>query len=264
MLKRIGRQFHADERFEDIKDSEDYSEAVFTRCAAKGIRFSRVVFKKAILDGCYMRNCTFESCDFTGCRFIASNFHGSTFHGCRFDYASFDRTEIGMEVMDSNCPPFENLTLRFARALRVNYQQLGDSDAVNKAILIELRATDIHYRKAWQSNEAYYRDRYAGLKRVEMLFRWVWFKIGDFIWGCGESPLKLARTMLIAVALIALSSTFLWPVGLWHAVISAFQVLLGTMTPTGLPGWYLPSIVAARIILFALLTSVLVRRLSHR
>ncbi len=91
-------------------------------------------FKYCVFDGCYLRQCTFDSCDFTGCRFVGSSFHGSTFTGCKFDYAAFERTIITSDILDTCCPPFENLKLRFARTLRTNYEALGDSDAVNKAL----------------------------------------------------------------------------------------------------------------------------------
>ena len=52
--------------------------------------------------------------------------------------------------------------MKFARTLRMNYQQLGFAESVNKAIQIELQATEIHLYKAWRSNEAYYRKKYAG------------------------------------------------------------------------------------------------------
>ena len=127
---------------------------LFVRLVAKKKRFTKVDFTYSIFDGCNMRDCVFDSCNFTGCRFVSTNLYGSTFSGCMFDYATFERTTIDSHVLDSECPPFENLKIRFARTLRVNYQQLGDAGAVNKAICVELRAAELHLRKAWQSNES--------------------------------------------------------------------------------------------------------------
>ena len=47
--------------------------------------------------------------------------------------------------------------MRFARTLRMNYQQLGDARAANKAI--EIEATEIHLHKAWSSKQSYYRSK---------------------------------------------------------------------------------------------------------
>ncbi len=120
--------------------------------------FSRVDFRWSFFDGCYIRDCLFDSCDFTGCRFVSTHLPGAIFTGCKFDYATFERTPTDPGILDTQCPGYENLKLRFARALRANFQQLGDATAVNKAMKIELDATEVHLKKAWHSNESYYRD----------------------------------------------------------------------------------------------------------
>jgi len=49
----------------------------------------------------------------------------------------------------------------------VNYQQIGDSESVNKAIKIELEATNTHLYEAWHSKANYYRKaKYPGWKRL--------------------------------------------------------------------------------------------------
>jgi hypothetical protein len=73
-------------------------------------------------------------------------------------------SRVESDVLDTCSPQRENLKLKFARTLRTNYQALGDSDAVNKAILVELNATRVHLSNAWRSNEPYYRKKYAGWK----------------------------------------------------------------------------------------------------
>jgi uncharacterized protein YjbI with pentapeptide repeats len=89
----------------------------------------------------------FDSCDFTGCRFTASNFYTSTFSDCKFEYAVFERTLIESDILDTECPGPDNLKLKFARTLRMNYQQLGDAKSANKAISVELQATKQHLSK---------------------------------------------------------------------------------------------------------------------
>jgi len=268
MLKDSTRVQYVDKWFDGDETGSGFANAVFTRLIAKERRFMRIDFRYAVFDGCYLRSCVFDSCDFTGCRFVASNLHGSKFPGCKFDYATFDRTDIDSEVLDESCPPFDNLKARFARTLRTNYQQLGDSAGVNKAISIELRAMENHLHKAWHSNESYYRKKYAGVKRFEMWAKWVGFNFSDFVWGNGESPLKLVRTMLLVLVAMALVDAFVWPcaeyAGFLQALISAPQILLGTKTPTAFPGWYLSFVVALRLVAFALFTSVLIKRFSRR
>jgi hypothetical protein len=269
MLKDSTRVHSVDKWFDADETDSVFINHVFTRLIAKRRRFTRVDFKYAVFDACYLRDCVFDSCDFTGCRFVVSNLHGSTFPGCKFDYATFDRTDIDSEVLDESCPPFENLKARLARSLRTNYQQLGDSAGVNKAISVELRAAETHLYKAWRSNESYYRKKYAsGAKRIEMWVKWAAFKLLDFIWGNGESPLKLLRTMLIVLAAMALVDAFVWRsaehVGFAQALVMAPQVLLGTQAPRAFPGWYLALVVALRLVAFGFFTSILIKRFSRR
>ncbi len=268
MLTDSTRVQLVDKWFDDDESDSTFVNHVFVRLIAKKRRFSRVDFKYSVFDACYLRDCVFDSCDFTGCRFVGSSLHGASFPGCKFDYATFERTEIDSDVLDSSCPPFENLKARFARALRVNYQQLGDAAAVNKAIGVELLAEETHLHKAWQSNEAYYRKKFAGIRRLKMFAKWARFKMLDFVWGNGESPLKLARTSLLLLVVMAVfdMAVFRAPqnVGIVQALVLAPQMLLGTLSPAPFPGWYLSLLVALRLIAFGFFISILVKRFSRR
>ena len=75
------------------------------------------------------------------------------FTGCKFDYSIFERTLIDADLLDTECPGQENLKMRFARTLRMNFQQVGDAKAANRAIKVELQATMAHLHKAWRSTE---------------------------------------------------------------------------------------------------------------
>ena len=156
---------------EDLHD-KPLADHVFQRVSGRKILFANVDFRYCTFDSCYLRLCAFVSCDFTGCRFVGTNLYGSTFTDCKFDYAVFERTLIDRDVLDNCSPQRENLRLKFARTLRTNYQGLGDSEAVNKAILVELNATRVHLSKAWRSHERYYRDKYAGLERASAFVAW--------------------------------------------------------------------------------------------
>jgi hypothetical protein len=144
-------------KLEDRKVDTDLTEAklanhLFLRLVAKERRFANVDFKYSIFDTCYLRQCAFDSCDFIGCRFIGTSLYGSTFSGCKCDYSTFERTIVTTDLLRTCCPAPENLKMRFARTLRTNYQQLGDAQAANMAIHVELEATREHLWKAWRSN----------------------------------------------------------------------------------------------------------------
>ena len=162
MLADSGRQSEIDKKITADAKECSMSNRLFVRLVAKERKFTKIDFKYSIFDGCYLRNCKFESCDFTGCRFINTNLHGSRFSGSNFQYASFEKTVIDVSILDTECPGPENLKARFARSLRTNYQQLGDAAGANKAMKVELEASEAHLHKAWASKEAYYRHKYKG------------------------------------------------------------------------------------------------------
>ena len=118
----------------DPSEQKNFAFTVFIRLNAIKITFKNVSFLHCIFDNCYLKNCVFDTCDFTGCRFLGSNFHQSAFRGCKFEFATFERTQIDDDILMSEAPREENLRMRFARSLRMNYQQIGDAKAVNKAI----------------------------------------------------------------------------------------------------------------------------------
>ncbi len=187
MFTDSGKKVAVDKRFSCDELNSYFSNYVFTRLVAVSITFRNVDFRYSFFDSCYLRNCSFDSCDFTGCRFANTYLPGGKFSGCKFDYATFDKTLVDANILDTECPGHENLKMRFARSLRMNFQQLGDAEAVNKAMKVELAATEVHLKKAWHSNESYYRDHHPGfLSRSLAFIVWLKFKMLDFVWGNGE------------------------------------------------------------------------------
>lgn len=248
-------------------ENVDLRNHLFVRLIAKQRRFTNVDFKYCIFDTCYLRKCVFESCDFTGCRFIGSNLYGSNFTGCRFDYALFERTVVDNEVLETGCPGTENLKMRFARSLRMNYQQMGDAKSANKAIKVELDATEIYLHKAWRSNESYYRHKYAKLKRVEMWVEWIAFKILDWIWGNGESAWKLFRA--VGVFLLIMWLCGLWfgdniRFGLFGGLIQTPATFFGTVERPYYPQWYLVDVMIVRLVTFGFFMSIVIKRFNRR
>lgn len=255
----------------DIQNEpEEYAFKVYIRLnAKKRTRFQNVSFQHSIFDACYFNGCFFNSCDFTGCRFVASNLHQSAFAGCKFDYATFERCQVDDDILDREAPREENLKMRFARSLRMNFQQMGDAKAVNKAISLELEATSTYLRKSWASTETYYREKYRGWKRFRQLIKWMEFRTLDVIWGNGENTLKLLRSILVIHLLIALYDT--WQFGdAWDlrdylaSVINSPGVFFGLASPHQYPTWAASVIAATRLIGFAFLTAILVKRFGRR
>jgi hypothetical protein len=252
----------------NLTDAE-LSNRLFVRLVAKQKEFTKIDFKYCIFDTCYLRQCVFDRCDFTGCRFVGTSFYGSRFSGCKFDYSIFERTIVATDLLSNCCPAPENLKMKFARTLRVNYQQLGDAQAANMAIHVELEATREHLWKAWRSNDWYYRHKYPKGKRIKAFLNWLGFKFLDWIWGNGESAWKLFRAVIILLVLIALRDVFAhrdpWQVGSYlAAAMQAPQIFLGTLSPSYYSPGYFSVIVFCRLVAFAFLMSIIIKRLNRR
>jgi hypothetical protein len=151
----------------------------------------------------------------------------------------------------------------------MNYQQLGDAPSANKAIDVELQASREHKLKAWHSNESYYRKKYAGNKRFKAFIDWLSFGILDFIWGDGESALKLLRATLIMFALMTVIDVMEFRDrqridSYLNAFGDAPQIFFGTLSPTHSGAPYLTAVVLVRLTGFGFLMSMITKRLNRR
>lgn len=235
-MKLTGRTLLTDQAVAHDLTGENMRNRQFVRLVATKRAFKDCDFSFSEFDSAYLRNCTFDSCKFVGCKFTKSNLRGSHFIGCVFDYAEFSQTQVDPEILDTGCPGQENLQQKFARTLRVNFHQIGDVAAANKAIKVELEATQVHYFKAWRSRESYYRKKYPGIARYKMFFEWLEFVILDFFWGNGESAWKLLRSLALLVGVIAVGDIYFLrdPFVLANysaALCRAPDVLLGVTQP---------------------------------
>jgi hypothetical protein len=265
------RQSCIDQKFESKTTiATPFQNYYFQRLVAKEVTFNQVDFSYTIFDTCYLRKCVFQNCNFTGCRFTASNFYGSSFVGCKFDYAVFERTIVDPEILDVGCPGLENLKLKFARTLRANFQSLGDAESVNRAIEVELSATQEHLRKAWHSREAYYRAKYRGWDRAQMFLKWINFRTWDYVWGNGESLWKLGRAIAVVLLVMAVIDVFIC--GKNGLLLSSYfeslaqvpVVFFGIKAPAQYPGLYLSIVLSVRLVMVGFLLSIIIKRFSRR
>lgn len=124
--------------------NEELSAKEFIRVFAVGVAFIDVNFKQCDFSECYFRNCRFIRCDFTGANIKESNLRGSQFEKCKFQYTTWEKTLLDEHFLDICLPSEENLARDLARSLRVNFSQIGNYEAVNKAASIEVNLTGQH------------------------------------------------------------------------------------------------------------------------
>ena len=151
----------------------------------------------------------------------------------------------------------------------MNYQQLGDAKSANKAIKVELRASEDYLFKSWNSEESYYRKKYSGTKRAAAFLEWSSFKCLDFVWGNGESPVKLMRSVILVLVCIALFDAVAFrnvdSVGGFLAAASdSTPIFFGAISPQHYPAWALTTILLLRLIAFGLFMSIIIKRMNRR
>lgn len=263
------RQMETDKQFKENISNQSFTTILFQRLVAKEIKFIKVNFSYCTFDSAYLRKCSFDSCDFTGCKFINSNLGGSSFSGCKFNYATFEKTTVDNDILKLSCPSEENLKQKFARNLRINFQQLGDAKSANLAILIELAATREHLYKAWSSNESYYRKKYTGIGQIKAFIEWLEFIILDFIWGNGEKPIKLIRTILLALLVISIYDFSHFSLtcdinSFKNAIYNSPQLFFGVRTEKAYPGMFISIITLVRLVLFGFFMSIIIKRFNRR
>ncbi|WP_231906740.1 pentapeptide repeat-containing protein [Providencia heimbachae] len=271
-LENSGKVKITDKKFskKEIND-KCFQNTLFERLVAKGVHFKGVDFSYSTFDVAYLRKCSFDDCKFIGCRFVNCNLSGSSFSSCDFRYSIFEKTNIDNDIFARNCPSELNLLLAFARTLRLNYQHIGDTESANKAINIELDATEQHLKNSWKSKDKYYRTKYTGLSRVKMFFKWLNFRLLDFIWGNGESILKLIRTVVIFITLAGFYHSSVYTTepnscinNYFNSLLTIPKLLFGITSDVKYSDTYLTILSIFRFIMFGLFMSVLIKRLGRR
>ena len=157
------------------------------------------------------------------------------------------------------------MPLHLARSLRVNFSQIGNYEAVNKAASIEVSLTGQHLYNAAYSRQSYYRSKYKGWSRVMHAVRHARWKALDLLWGNGESIVRVASAGLAFIVVTALAlmqgdSKVLFSDALW----STFSHFWGVQGGTAIPGSYAVTLTVIRYVLLGLFMAILVKRLSRR
>ena len=260
---------HVKEKLEDKEFTGAISDCSFERkellrVYAVGIAFKGVSFKQSLISSCYFRNCRFEDCDFTGAQLRDSNLKGSTFSSCKFAYSTWEKTLLDDHFLDACLPSEENLARDLVRTLRVNFAQIGNYEAVNRAAGLEVKLTGQHLYNAAYSNQAYYRHKYPTGARLTHAFRHACWKLLDLLWGNGESLLRVLVTGMLAVLVAAAWLLGSGSASTFSGALRASFVAFWGVHLDALPAAIGVSVSIARYVVLGLLMAILVKRLSRR
>jgi len=253
------KEFHGEVRGENLSKKE------LSRVFAVGVIFIDVSFKQCDFSHCYFRNCRFLRCDFTGTNIRESNLRGSQFEECDFRYTTWEKSFLDEHFLDTCLPSEENLARDLVRSLRVNFSQIGNYEAVNKAAAIEVSLTGQHLYNAAYSRQSYYRAKYKGWSRFAHAIGHARWKALDLLWGNGES---IVRVIVSGLAVILVTTLALMrdhsQLRFMDAFRATFSSFWGIQLENGLPGSYVVALTIIRFVLLGLFMAILVKRLSRR
>lgn len=261
----------SDKKYYYILDLK-YVNYLFIRAVATDFLFINIDFSKTIFDSCYLKDCRFENCNFEGAKFMNCNLQGSYFQLCNFDYVLFEKTFVDDEIFEC-APKRHNLKYKFARSLKLNYASIGDYIKASKAVKLEMQATKSHLLNSWLSGENWYNVKYRGFnKRFAQLLKYIKVSLLDFIWGNGESLIRLVRFNFLIFLLLAVNEVFKSPltygfIDFLHTLfikVPANYVGIETSEFSKYPLGLRLILNILRIISFGLLMSIIIKKYNRR
>jgi hypothetical protein len=243
---------------------------------AKELKFENCDFRYCTFERAYFHKCQFVKCNFTGSRFIDSNFRGASFDGCDFEYTTFKSTLIDGYELLRNLPAWPNARRELLRNLRLNAESIGDGKSAKIFVREELAASREHLKKARQAKEKYYASKYRSLpKRVQVYWQSLAVWVDWHLWGHGEYPWRLLRTIMLGLVLAGLyrvigDSQITGGLSIKETAAASVTHLLDVIkvfvgvVPDTFPSGLAATLSLFRYIMLGLFISVLYKRLSRR
>ena len=244
--------------------SEDFKRHEMVRVYAVDKVFTKCSFKQVNFLGCYFRNCRFIGCDFTGAFVKETNLRGSQFENCTFQYTAWEKSQLDDDFLNHCLPSQENLARDLVRSLRVNFSEIGNYEAVNRAASIEVGLTGKHLFKAAYSNESYYRSKYKGTERLERAAQHARWKALDWVWGNGESIFRILISCFVSILVVSILYSREAKVSFFVAVMESIWQFWGKQYLQAMPPTYALALTITQFVAFGLFMAILVKRLSRR
>lgn len=182
----------------------DFSNRRLCDVNGKDVLYENCVFSASIIKRGYFFHSKFRNCKFIGTRFVDCNFRQATFDQCIFDYSDFNRCILPIPQILANLPSHANVRWEFLHNLRANARAVGDVRYETAIVSKEIDAEIEHWRLVRQCPSGYYekynnfRDRWTARYQSTRLF------VERYVWGHGESLVRLFIAATVALAVSAL------------------------------------------------------------
>jgi hypothetical protein len=190
--------------FDKNEKDKDYKFYVFDDANGKGATFFNCDFSYCFFENAYFHEAKFENCKFIGIKIKSSNFRNCTFIGCDFKFATFIETILPIKEILKNLPTWPNVRSELLQNLRVNANETGDTKNISLIIKEEIKSDKEHWRLARKRPDLYYTKKYSGfLKRIKVYYESFKIWIDWFIWGHGEFPMSLIRSIILTILIFS-------------------------------------------------------------
>lgn len=210
----------------------------FTRIGAKNAQIKNCALTQCLFEDSYLRKARFVNVDFTGSTFRNCNLEKASFQGCKLQYCSFHSTRLNHEEIIACLPGEPNLRRDLARNLRRNFQVLGDKDAADKFLDLEIAAHEKELLCAFRRKTAYYKTHYSIIEQVMAGVSLLGSKLSGLVWGYGHRVRRLLGSYLCLTLLLGLitylcriefgdeSSVAVRSLGFWESIHYTFAATL--------------------------------------
>lgn len=186
-----------------LLEKKDFKNLLLEDVQGKGVTYQDCDFSYSIVVRSYFHGAKFSRCKFIGTRFVSTVLRSATFEGCDFSYADFDRSVVPIPQVLANLPAYPNVRWELLHNLRANARSLGDTQHESDLIWREIDTEMEHWRSVCQVQAGYY-QKYSRAERVLARLR-RWRLLAErYVWGHGESLLRLGVATLVALVALAL------------------------------------------------------------
>lgn len=192
---------------DQLLENKEFKTSILEDVDGKGVTYRQCDFSYSTIDRGYFHKAKFERCKFIGTRFVATNFRSATFEGCDFSYADFDRCIVSVPQLLANLPSFANVRWELLHNLRANMRALGDIRHEPDLVWQEIETEIEHWRAVSRGEGGYYR-KYTRTDRLLARLKHLRLLAERYIWGHGESLLRLFIATLAALMLLGLLNAF--------------------------------------------------------
>ena len=184
-------------------EKRDFRNSILEDVQGKEVAYRECDFSYSILIRGYFHKAKFERCKFIGTRFVTTSFRSATFESCDFSYADFDRCIIPVPQVLANLPAFANVRWELLHNLRANMRALGDTRHESELVWQEIDTEMEHWRSIARRPAGYY-HKYTRTERWVARFKYWRLLTERYVWGHGESLVRLGVATLVALMLLGL------------------------------------------------------------